>query len=119
MSDREYPMDKNGRIMPDELAGSEAGRARIKSAPQGRCVLCDDQLFEAQSLPSVFAGTNPDGTSRLAHPHCWNNMRDHLWLSYGVNLDALSDREWQARQAAKPKLGTPPLRVGDDQEIPV
>ena len=118
MSDREYPMDKNGRIMPDELAGSEAGRARIKSAPQGRCVLCDDQLFEAQSLPSVFAGTNPDGTPRLAHPHCWNNMRDHLWLSYGIDLDQLSEREWQARQAAKPKLGMPPRWVEDDQETP-
>ena len=119
MSDREYPIDKNGRIMPDEPAGPAAALARIRSAPPGRCVLCDDHLFAAQTLPSVYAGTNPDGTPRLAHPHCWNNMRDHLWLSYGVNLDALSDREWQARQAAKPKLGTPPLWVGDDQEIPV
>ncbi len=100
--------DEQRRAMSYEPTTPTVDRDRIRSAPQGRCVICDDHLFEAQTLPSVFAGTNPDGTPRLAHPHCWDNMRDHLWLSYGVDLDRLSEREWQARQAAKPKLGTPP-----------
>ena len=89
-------------------------RKKIRSAPQGRCVLCDDHL---SGSALVFAGVNPDGTGRLAHRHCWDNMRDHLWLSYGVDLDLLSEQEWVARQAGRPKLGMTPVFL-DTGSIP-
>lgn len=104
--ERQFPEANDGSEPP--LHGN-----RIKYAPEGRCVLCDDHLFTATWPRSVYAGTNPDGSGRLAHPHCWNNMRDQLWLSYGLDLDTLSEKELAARQIAQPKLGAPPVYLVD------
>jgi hypothetical protein len=103
-------MTVNSEAKRDDITERPAiTHAKIRSVPQGRCVLCDDLFPEAARIPLVYAGTNPDGTRRLAHRRCWDNMRDQLWLSYGVSLDELSIGELQARQAAKPPLGRPPV----------
>lgn len=87
----------------------------IESISPPRCAICEQFLTENTVARPVYAGTNPDGSGRLAHARCWNNMRAQLRLSYGVSLDELSDREWQARQAAKPPLGAgKPVSSGVD-----
>ncbi len=97
--------------MSDETTNSPM--ELIPNAPQGRCVICDDHLglSASESRRAVYAGSNPDGTGRLAHRNCWQNMRNQIWLSYGVSLDDLSDREFSYRQAERPKLGDRP-RLG-------
>lgn len=98
----------------DEKTANPMKRAEIPSQPQGRCVICDDHLGVGNGYwRHVYAGTNPDGTGRMAHKNCWRNMRDQLWLSFGVSLDDLCDEELAIRQASRPKLGKPPIWTGD------
>ena len=88
--------------------------AAIPNQPPGYCVICDGELGVGNGYyRHVYAGTNPDGSGRMAHKICWQNMSHQLWLSYGVSLDELSEKEFAARQAAKPKLGKPPIGLGE------
>ena len=85
--------------------------------PRGVCVLCDGKLGEEDT---VYAGTNHDGSGRLAHKRCWQNMVAQMWWSYKVSVPELSDKELEARKSARPKLGEAPLwgdHLGDLQLI--
>lgn len=73
--------------------------------PRGHCVLCDGRLG---GEPEVYAGTNHDGSGRLAHARCWDNMVAQMWWSFRVSVHALADKELQERKSARPKLGKEP-----------
>ena len=85
---------------------TEIYRHPFADKPRGYCVLCDGSLDEDGS---VYAGVNHDGSGRLAHRDCWDNMVAQMWWSFRVSVPALADKEIEERKSARPKLGAVPL----------